>query len=359
MTSNINNVHQAPATTPNQVPTKLTPEETSLFQGAKLVKTLVTTSLTLLALGSAVTGIVLAVVLASPAFLALMVVSVLFAVIACLAYKNLSLQASSEWQSELNNYFKPVPSAVAEWNFTGAAGSSIWQNRLKSRIYLALPENLSLGDDGPYSLKLPITYKTQSLTGASSKNTMTVSLVNPYTNQLDSDGTPVSKDLHAQLSALPRGKSDWDKALGGTPPHPRPFSALEIRATKLTSHEFLPPLEKKTYPTILAHARPPLLSDFVGSKSEVENQYYLRSQLVYQGLLEKAAEEQSDILSLPLLVLETLESLTAAGFSEQEVNDLSLSALISSVQKLAGSNQVVGRMLIIVQKKKTPSENED
>lgn len=358
MASNINHVHQAPTPLPSTTSTQLTPEETSLFQGSKLMRTLITTSLVLLAIGSAATGVVLTVILASPAFLALMVVSVLFAVIACVAYKNLSLQASNEWKSDINSYFKAVPVSVTDWKFHGADGWDIWQNRSQSKIYLALPHDLEK-DDQPFSLKLPVTYKTQSMTGVTSKHPMVVNPVDPHTNRLTPNGTSITQALQAQFSTLSKDNADWNKSLEDPSLQP-PFGPLEVRTTPLTAHSSLSTMNKSLYPELMTHARPPLLSDFIGPKQKVKDHYYLRLKLLYEAIFESAAREGSDVLSLPLLMAESPESLAAAGFSEQEVTDLSLSALVSSVQKLAGSRQVGEKMLIVVQKKKVLTErNED
>lgn len=357
MASNINHTdnHSAIAATSQPLSTeRIAPQEAALFREAKIVQTLITTCLTILALGAAAAGTALTVIFASPAFLALMVVAVLFAIVACVAYKGLALKAKESWQTELNNYFKTVPDSVAATNFVDTQGSSFWQNKFKPNVYLALPHNLSTGNDGPYSLKLPVTHKMNPLSGASSKNGVIVNSVNPNSNCLDTDGTPISKDLFAAMSQLTDGVEDWNKSIGS--PQAEPFQPLEVRIAglgKSTSH--LSSSEKNVYPKAIFHIRAPQLDDFQGKDEELESKYYYGLKMAYTALLERAAQLQSDTLTLPLFsaVNETEPTLAAHNFSAHKADCLCLAALISSVQDIATSGNIKGRMLIVVQKHKS------
>ncbi|MEF9496587.1 hypothetical protein [Chlamydia sp. 04-14] len=341
--------------TPNLTPA-LSSREIVTQKRNKILKIASLSILSTLAVGTAVAGITLAVVLGSPALAALAIASVLFAGVAILVHKQLTQKANGDWEQALDQDFRALPSQTADANFVTTPGTrlSFYQNKKNPGIKLGIQEDTTTG----FSIKFSALPRSNTVRMVTSQSGITFNAVTPGPQTVITANSNQSRALFRELTSLEQ-YSNWGAAqYQGQTSIKIPFAPTEARSTELNIKDNSSILlsEKERYPEFIGHIRGPKLEEFSGSDQEVMNGYYNRALFAYENCLNEAIKKGCSIVSLPLFssVYEVNgKDLLPKRNQNYEwllgCNDLCKKALVEAINNIALANPNSLKLLVLLQ----------
>ncbi|BAE81557.1 hypothetical protein [Chlamydia felis Fe/C-56] len=334
----------------------LSPREISTQRTNKVLKITSLSILGALAVGTAVAGITLAIVLGSPALAALAVASVLFAGIAVLVHKHLTQKADGNWSQALDINFRELPPQFINANFVVTPGAtfSFYQNKKNPQVKLGIQED-SLSGFSLKFLALPRSNTARTVTGQKGI-AFNILLPSPQTSiSLNTN------QAHAFFSTLTKHNQHhlWSASqYQGQTSIRQPFAPTEVRSTKLDikNKTSIPLSEKETYPAFIGHARGLKLEEFSGENEQVMNNYYNRALFTYENCLKEAIEKGCSVVSVPLFSsvceLHLKDKRPKQNHNYEWLlgcNHLCKKALIEAVNNIALSNPNSLKLLVLLQ----------
>ncbi|SYX08712.1 hypothetical protein C834K_0240 [Chlamydia poikilotherma] len=340
---------------PNLTPA-FSSREISTQKQNKILKVVSLSILGTLAVGTAVAGIALAVVLGSPVFAALAIASVLFAGIAILVHKQLTRNADGNWTQALDQNFRNLPTQTAEANFITTPGTrlSFYQNKKNPGVKLGIQEDITTG----FSIKFSALPRSNTVRMVTSQSGMTFNALPPSSETVITANSNQSRAFFKELNSLGQ-HSNWNAAqYQGETSIKLPFAPTEVRSTTLSikDNPNIPLSEKEKYPEFLGHVRGPKLEEFSGSDQEIMNGYYNRALFAYENCLNEAVNKDCSIVSVPLFssVYEVNgRDVLPKGDQNYEwllsCNDLCKKALVEAINNIALANPNSLKLLVLLQ----------
>ncbi|WP_348663759.1 hypothetical protein [Chlamydia vaughanii] len=322
----------------------------------KALRIATTTILGTIAAGVGAAGIALALTLGSPVFFGLLVVSVLLAGIALLAYKSLSQKENGNWQEALEQNFRQLPPQTVNANFVITPGTNVafYQNKKNPGVKLGIQGDKTT----TFALKLNALPKSNTPRAVTSESGMIFHAVSSNSMGMFTLNTNQAKAFFQELTKNKKF-TEWSKCqYKDLPSVPQIFTPTETRSNKLTlkADSKASILEKERIPEFLGFVKGPKISDFSGDDQEVVNRYYQRALLSYENCFAEALEKNCSIVAVPLFssVYETGEK-DATPKADREYQwvlncrDLCKKALIDAVNNLALGNPNSLKLLILLQ----------